>query len=33
MAMEQLSFYFLDEAGPLSVNEGCTEISFRNRVA
>jgi hypothetical protein len=26
-------FYFLDEAGPVSVNEGWTEISFRNRVA
>jgi len=26
-------FYFLNEAGPLSVNEGWTEISFRNRVA
>ena len=26
-------FYFLDEAGPVSVNEGWTEISFRDRVA
>ena len=26
-------FYFLEEAGPVRVNEGWTEISFRNRVA
>jgi REP element-mobilizing transposase RayT len=26
-------FYFLDEAGPASVNEGWTQISFRSRVA
>jgi len=26
-------FYFLDEAGPVRVNAGWTEISFRNRVA
>jgi len=26
-------FYLLDEAGPVRVNEGWTEISFRNRVA
>jgi putative transposase len=26
-------FYFLDEAGAVRVNEGWTEISFRNRVA
>lgn len=26
-------FYLLDEAGPVRVNEGWTEISFRDRVA
>ena len=26
-------FYFLEEAGPVRVNEGRAEISFRNRVA
>ena len=26
-------FYFLEEVGPVRVNEGWTEISFRNRVA
>jgi hypothetical protein len=26
-------FYLLDEAGPVRVNSGWTEISFRDRVA
>jgi REP element-mobilizing transposase RayT len=26
-------FYLLDEAGPVRVNEGWTEVSFRDRVA
>jgi len=29
MAVEQLCFYLLDEAGPVRVNKGWTKISFR----
>jgi hypothetical protein len=33
VAVEQLSFLSIDEAGPGRVNEGWTKISFRDRVA
>jgi hypothetical protein len=33
MAVEQLSFLSLGEAGPVRVNEGWGKISFRDRVA
>ena len=32
VAVEQFRFYLLDEAGPVRVNEGWGEISFRGRV-